>query len=105
MKLMTSRVRLPIPRDRIADFCRRHQIRRLAFFGSVLRDDFTAESDVDVLVEPDATQAITLFTLARLQSDLSDLLGRQVDLHTPRTLDRNLRDRVLSEAEEVYVAA
>jgi len=103
--MTASRVRVPVPRDRIADFCRRHHIHRLAFFGSVLREDFTPNSDIDVLIDIDTTQTITLFTLARLQNDLGDLLGRPVDLHMPRTLNRYLRDKVLSEAEDVYVAA
>jgi predicted nucleotidyltransferase len=100
-----SRVRLPVPYDRIAEFCRRHRIRRLAFFGSVLREDFAPDSDVDVLIDLDAHQAVTLFTLARLQNDLGDLLKRPVDLHMPETLNQYLRDKVLRDAEDVYVAA
>jgi predicted nucleotidyltransferase len=100
-----SRARIDFPQERIVDFCRRHHVRRLALFGSVLRDDFTPESDVDVLVDLDAGQKVTLFTLARLQNDLSDFLGRPVDLHIPRTLNRYLRDGVLREAEDLYVAA
>ncbi len=100
-----SRARIAVPREQLADFCRRHHIRRLALFGSVLRDDFTPDSDVDVLMDMDAGQKVTLFTLARLQNHLSDLLGRPVDLHMPRTLNRYLRDEVLREAEDLYVAA
>lgn len=97
---------LPIllPSDRIAEFCRRHHIHRLALFGSVLREDFTAQSDVDVLVEfePGRTPGLAFF---RLQDELSALLGRRVDLNTPGSLSRYFRDEVLREARPVYVAA
>ncbi len=99
-----SRARIPVPREEIADFCRRHHIRRLALFGSVLRDDFTPESDVDVLVEfePGTTLGFKLFDI---QQELSAILGRRVDLRTPQELSKYFRDEVLAEAEEVYVAA
>ncbi len=102
---MTSgRVRIDIPRDRIADFCRRHHIRRLAFFGSVLRDDFTLDSDVDVLVEFKVGRTPG-FAFVRMQDELSDILGRRVDLKTPNELSKYFRDEVLAEAEELYVEA
>jgi len=100
---MTSRrVRIEIPHDRIVDFCRRHHIRRLALFGSVLRDDFTPDSDVDVLVEFDEgnTPGFAYFTM---QDELSDILGRRADLKTPNELSKYFRDEVLAEAEELYV--
>ncbi len=89
---------------RIADFCRRHHIRRLAFFGSVLRDDFTPESDVDVLVEfdPDHIPGLAFFSMQR---ELSALLGRKVDLSTPEWLSSSFRDAVLREAQPLYAAA
>jgi predicted nucleotidyltransferase len=102
---MTSRgARIDVPADRIAEFCRRHRIRRLAFFGSVLRDDFTPDSDVDVLVEfhPGQTPG---FGFVRVQDELSDLLGRRVDLRTPSELSKYFRDEVLAEAQELYVEA
>jgi uncharacterized protein len=102
---MTSRrVRIEIPHDRIVDFCRRHHIRRLALFGSVLRDDFTPNSDVDVLVEFDEgnTPGFAYFTI---QEELSDILGRRADLKTPNELSKYFRDEVLAEAEELYVEA
>ena len=102
---MTSRrVRIEIPHDRIVDFCRRHHIRRLALFGSVLRDDFTPDSDVDVLVEFDEghTPGFAYFTM---QEELSDILGRRADLKTPSELSKYFRDEVLAEAEELYVEA
>jgi len=102
---MTSRrVRIEIPHDRIVDFCRRHHIRRLALFGSVLRDDFTQDSDVDVLVEFDEgkTPGFAYFTM---HEELSDILRRRADLKTPNELSKYFRDEVLAEAEELYVEA
>jgi predicted nucleotidyltransferase len=98
------RLRIDVDRERIADFCRRHHIRRLAFFGSVLRDDFTPESDVDVLVEfePGKTPGFAFF---RMEEELSEILGRRVDLNTRNSLSKYFRDEVLAEAEELYVQA
>jgi len=98
------RVSISIDRDRVAALCRRHHIRRLALFGSVLRDDFAPESDVDVLVEFEPGHVPGLAFLV-IQEELSRLLGRQVDLHTPGFLSRYFRQEVLSEAETLYVAA
>ena len=97
-------VRIPIGSDRIAEFCRRNDIRRLAFFGSVLRDDFGPGSDVDVLVEfaPDAR--VGFFAMARMQDELSAILGRPVDLCTPKGLSRYFRDQVVRGSEVSYVA-
>jgi uncharacterized protein len=98
-----GRARIEIPRDRIAAFCQRHHIRKLALFGSVLRDDFQPGSDVDVLVEfdPEFVPGLEFF---RLESELSDILGRKVDLNTPTFLSKYFRDRALAEAEVEYVA-
>jgi predicted nucleotidyltransferase len=101
---MTSRrARIEIPNEQIADFCRRHRIRWLALFGSVLRDDFRPDSDVDVLVEFEPSHSYTYFTLSQLEEDLSTLLGRKVDLHVPKLLHPFLRDKVLGQAEALYV--
>ena len=96
--------RLAIDRDRISEFCRRHHIRRLAVFGSVLRADFGPTSDVDVLVEfePDHVPGLAFFTM---QQELSTLIGRPVDMNTPGFLSRYFRESVLREAEPLYVAA
>jgi hypothetical protein len=93
---------LKIPKDKIADFCRQHHIRRLAVFGSALRDDFGPDSDVDVLVEFDKahTPGFAFFDIA---DELSGLIGRKVDLNTPGFLSRYFRDRVMEEAEVQYV--
>jgi len=95
---------IDIPTDRIAAFCRRHRIRRLALFGSILRDDFGPDSDIDVLVEFEP-EARTGFAFFGMQDELSEILGRKVDLHTPGFLSKYFRDEVLSEAETLYDAA
>jgi len=99
-----GRAKIPVPKDKIAEFCRRHHIRRLALFGSVLRDDFGPESDVDVLVEfePGHVPGLAFFGM---QEELSAILGRQVDLNTPGFLSRHFRDEVLRQAEVEYDAA
>jgi len=95
---------IEIPRETIAEFCRRHHIRRLALFGSILREDFGPQSDIDVLVEfePGATPGLAFFGM---QDELSRILGRKVDLHTPQCLSKYFRDEVLREAQELYAAA
>lgn len=93
---------LLMPKDKIAGFCRRHHIRRLSVFGSALRDDFSADSDVDVLVEFEAGHEPG-FAFFDMQDELSELLGRKVDLNTPNFLSRYFRDAVLEEAEAQYV--
>ena len=99
---MTARIR--IPKGILADFCRRNHIRRLALFGSVLRDDFTPESDIDVLAEFDPEARVGFFELYDMEQELSRLLGgRKVDLNTPRSLSKYFRDEVIQEAEEQYV--
>ncbi|HNT87997.1 MAG TPA: nucleotidyltransferase family protein [Candidatus Hydrogenedentes bacterium] len=91
------------PREEIASFCRRHHIRRLAFFGSVLRDDFRAQSDVDVLVEfePGHVPGLSFFAMQR---ELSEIIGRKVDLNTPEDISPHFRAEVLREAEIQYDA-
>jgi predicted nucleotidyltransferase len=93
------RARIPVDREEIAEFCRKNHIRRLAFFGSVLRDDFGPDSDVDVLVEFE-TGHVPGLAFIRLEQELSTLLGgRRVDLVTPKFLNERIRDRVLRDAE------
>ncbi len=93
-----------VDRDAIDGFCRKHHIRRLAVFGSALRHDFSAVSDLDMLVEFEAgkTPGLAFFDIQR---SLSELFGRQVDLHTPTGLSRYFRAQVLGEAKDLYVAA
>ena len=94
-----------IPKQAIAEFCRRHHIRRLSLFGSILRQDFGRDSDIDVLVEFEAGRVPGLLGMAGLEIELSDILGRKADLRTPAELSRHFREDVLKEAEAQYVAA
>ena len=100
--------RIDIPKEEIAAFCRRNHIRRMALFGSVLRDDFTPESDVDVLVEfePSQTPGLEFITM---QDELAGILGRQVDMYTFGGIEssRNwlLREEILNSAEVQYEQA
>lgn len=100
LKGMTARI--PIDQEKIAAFCRRHHIRRLALFGSVLREDFRPDSDVDVLVEFEPGHAVGLIRLAGMELEFSELLGRKVDLRTPADLSRYFRQEVLESAEVQY---
>jgi predicted nucleotidyltransferase len=99
------RARIPVDRRAIAEFCRRNRIRRLSLFGSVLRDDFGPESDVDVLVEFEPGARVGFIGLAGMESELSDVLGRRADIRTPNDLSRYFRQEVLAAAEEQYAAA
>lgn len=97
-----SKTKIPIPREAIAAFCRRHHIRKLSLFGSVLRDDFRPDSDVDVLVEfePDCLVGFAIFDM---EEELSRLFGgRKVDIVEAKYLNRWLRSRVLASAEVQY---
>ncbi len=94
-----------ISTDAIGDFCRKHKIRRLSLFGSVLREDFRPDSDIDILVEFESTLSVGLIRLGTIEAELSDLLGRQVDLNTEGSLSPYFRERVLAEAETIYDAA
>ncbi len=96
---------IDVPKDRIADFCRKHHIRKLALFGSVLREDFRPDSDVDVLVEFEPSHTVGLLRMAGLELDLSGLIGRKVDLRTPAELSRYFRDEVVRSSEVQYAQA
>lgn len=101
-----NRLKISVPAGKVEAFCRRHHIRTLAFFGSVLRDDFDAGSDVDVLVEFEVGHVPGLIRLAGMELALSELFGgRKVDLNTVKTLSPYFRDEVLREARFQYVAA
>ena len=95
---------IDLPTQEIAAFCQRHHIRNLALFGSVLRDDFGPESDVDVLVEfePDARVGYQRFF--RLQDELTALFGREVDLFTPNSLKPFARETALQSRTVIYAA-
>ncbi|MBP8625488.1 MAG: nucleotidyltransferase family protein [Syntrophorhabdales bacterium] len=95
---------IEFPKERIAEFCRRNHIRRLSVFGSALSEDFRPDSDIDILVEFDPEHIPGLFGMARLERELSAMLGRKVDLRTPEDLSRYFRDQVLEKAEVHYAA-
>jgi predicted nucleotidyltransferase len=92
---------IEVPKEKIAEFCRRNHIRKFAFFGSVLTDSFRPESDVDVLVEFESgkTPGWQFFDL---EDELSEMLGRKVDLNTPGCLSKYFRDKAVASAEVVY---
>jgi len=92
------------PAARLAAFCRKHRIRRLSLFGSILSPDFRPDSDVDMLVEFEP-QTRTGFAFFGMQDELSEILGRKVDLNTPQCLSHYFRDEVLQEAQILYAAA
>ncbi|MFO7633009.1 MAG: nucleotidyltransferase family protein [Caldilinea sp.] len=97
-------IQIEIPRQKIADFCQRNHIQRLAVFGSALRSDFDEESDIDILVEFDPQHVPGLFAIARMERELSALWGgRKVDLRTPEDLSRYFRQQVIQEAKVQYV--
>ena len=95
---------IEIDREEIAAFCRRHHLTMLALFGSVLTDRFGPDSDVDVLFEYDREHIPTLFGVARMERELSEILGRKADMRTPRDLSRYFRDEVVENALVQYVA-
>lgn len=101
MALIRLPTAIPVPHEEIAAFCERHHIVRMWLFGSVLRDDFGPESDVDVLVEfePGHTPG---FMFARIQDELAQLLGRRVDLGTPNGLSHYIRNKVMRSAQVIY---
>jgi predicted nucleotidyltransferase len=102
----TTGIVLPLPLNvgKICEICERHHIRRLSLFGSVLRDDFSPQSDIDVLAEfdPGKTPGFRWITI---QDELAEIFGRPVDLNTPNSLSKYFRDRVLASARVIYERA
>jgi len=98
--MITKHIDLPI--DEIIALCEKYPIRRLSLFGSVLRDDFGPESDVDILVEFEPNSGMSLFDMGAIQMDLMDLIGRDVDLKTPGFISKYFVDKVLAEAVPLY---
>jgi predicted nucleotidyltransferase len=99
---MKRKIHINVPEGEIDSFCRRNRIKKLSFFGSVLRDDFSPASDVDVLVEFMPGTVVGFIRLAGMEMELSDILGRKVDLRTPAELSRYFRQDVLNTAEVQY---
>jgi len=93
---------IELPKERIEEFCKRHHIRKLSLFGSALRDDFSPESDLDLLVEFDPAHIPGLIRLAGMEIELSEILGRKVDMRTAQDLSRYFRDEVLNSSKVQY---
>lgn len=85
-------------------FCTRHHIRALSLFGSALRGDQGPDSDVDLLIDFEAGAKVGLIRLAKIETELSDMLGRPVDLRSPADLSKYFRDKVVAEARTLYAA-
>ncbi|HIJ05702.1 MAG: DNA polymerase beta domain protein region [Methanomicrobiales archaeon 53_19] len=103
---MTHTPRIPIPHTEIAAFCRKYDIRSLALFGSVLREDFTPESDIDILIEFEEGRTHGFFIIFTMEEELSKLFGgRKIDIRTPEELSRHFRDDVLDSCEVCYKAS
>ncbi len=98
---MSGKVQIEVPADKVAGFCRRNHIRKLSLFGSVLGGNFRPDSDVDVLVEFEPGH-VPGFAFFSMQDELSEMLGRKVELHTPMFLSRYFRDKVLAQAAVQY---
>jgi predicted nucleotidyltransferase len=92
-----------IPIEQIVAFCRCRPIARLSLFGSILRDDFTPQSDVDFLVEFRPGSCVGIFELTRMESELGQLMGRRVDLRTPLELSKRFRGRITADSKPIYV--
>ena len=96
-------MRIKIPKDKIDNFCRQYFIIKLSFFGSVLRDDFSQDSDIDILVEFEKDKGPGFLELAHMERELTELLGKKVDLRTPNEISKYFKEQVLSLAQVHYV--
>jgi uncharacterized protein len=103
-----SKIRVSIPRKKLAEFCKRWKISELAFFGSVLREDFRPSSDIDLLVSFGPRARISLFDLVRMQNELREIFGREVDLVERRAIEKSenyiRRKNILSKIKVIYAA-
>lgn len=96
--------KLNFPKQRIDEFCQNNQIKRLAFFGSFLRDDFSSDSDIDILVVFEPSAQVSFLTLGRMKRELAAILNRPIDLVPQEGLKPAIRDSVLASAKEVYAS-
>jgi len=94
--------RIKISKEEIVEFCKRNHITKFAFFGSILRSDFRPDSDIDILVDFESDYPVSLFDIAGMEIELSDIIGRKVDLRTPEDLSRYFRNEVVATAEVQY---
>jgi len=97
-----GKAHIDLPKEKIAEFCRKNHIRKLSIFGSFLHGDFAPDSDIDFLVEFDPDHIPGLITLAGLEIELSEILCRKVDLRTAQELSRHFRQEVVDSAEVQY---
>lgn len=93
-----------LPKDKLAEFCERNHIKRLSVFGSAIRGQLTPQSDIDLLVEFEENHTPGLFSIVRMEMELSETIGRKVDLRTPEDLSQYFRDEVMQNAELQYQA-
>jgi predicted nucleotidyltransferase len=98
-------LKIDLSEDKIKDFCQHNRIRRLSLFGSVLREDFGPESDINVLVEFEPGTNVGLITLAGMEIELGQILGYKVEIHTVKGLNPHFRNEVLDQAEVQYEQA
>lgn len=103
IKIVNNPVRFNVSEKRLEEFCRKHHIRKLSLFGSVLREDFRPDSDIDVMVEFE-TGHVPGFNIVDIEKELSDIVGRKIDLRTPKDLSKYFREQVVREAEVRYAA-
>ncbi len=101
--MMGRKSHIALPKGKIAEFCKRHHIRKMSLFGSYLHGDFGPESDIDLLVEFESNHVPGLITLSGMEVELSETIGRKVDLRTPEDLSRYFRNEVVESAEVQYV--
>jgi predicted nucleotidyltransferase len=103
-----TRIKISIPRKRLGAFCRRWKVSELAMFGSVLRDDFKRDSDIDLLVSFAPNAHASLFDLIHMQNELKEILGRKVDLVERRAIEKSenyiRRRNILNNTEVIYAA-
>ena len=99
---MGRRIPIKMPKEQLAQFCETYHIRRISLYGSALRDDFSENSDIDILIDFEPGVKAGLLKMARMENELSDMLGRKVDLRTPGDLSRYFRQEVLDSAEVEY---
>ena len=99
---MQAKSNIKMPKEKIAEFCKRHHIRKLSLFGSALRDDFSPESDLDILVEFDPAHIPGFIRLAGMEIELTEILGRKVDMRTAQDLSRYFRDEILNSSKVQY---
>ena len=93
---------IKIPKKQLDEFCKERHIRKLSLYGSALRNDFKSNSDIDILVEFNPGFKVGLLKMAKIENELSELLGRKVDLRTPKDLSHYFRQEVIDNAEVEY---